>query len=55
MSETYHVEQLRGDRLLGALDHAANQVEHWQRMAERYLEQAVCEGLIAPQEAVIAE
>jgi hypothetical protein len=52
MSENYHTEQLRGDRLIEALDHAADQVEHWTRMAERYLEQAVCEGLIQPQEAV---
>jgi hypothetical protein len=55
MSEQYHPEYLRGDRLLDALDHAANQVEHWQRLAERYLEQAVTEGLIVPQEAGIAE
>ncbi len=55
MSENYHPEYLRGDRLIEALDHAADQVEHWTRMAERYLEQAICEGLIVPQEAATAE
>ena len=52
MSENYHTETLRGDRLIDALDHAGDQVEHWTRMAERYLEQAINEGLITPQEAV---
>ena len=53
MSENPHFERLRGDRLLDALDHAADQAEHWRATAERLLEQAVVEGLIQPQEAVV--
>lgn len=52
MSENWHPEASRGERLLDALDHAADQKEHWTRQAERLLEQAINEGLIQPQEAV---
>ena len=53
MSENSHFERLRGDRLLDAVDRAWISLENAARDYERLLEQAVCEGLIQPQEAVV--
>ena len=54
MSEHYFPErQLRGELLLDALGNAWVDKQNADRTYERLLEQAVVEGLIQPQEAVV--